>query len=82
GQVLARFDPSDPDIALQRAAPNRAHTVRQARGPFSNVDGHRAQVATRKVALPKAEADYKRRKNPDDDGAISQEAVADARAAP
>lgn len=63
GQELVRFDPSDADIALQRAEANLAHTVRQVRGLFSNVDGYRAEVATRKVALAKAEADYKRRKN-------------------
>ncbi|HBO3366962.1 TPA: HlyD family secretion protein [Pseudomonas aeruginosa] len=53
--------------------------VRQVRGLFSNVDGYRAEVATRKVALAKAEADYKRRKNLADDGAISQEELAHAR---
>ena len=79
GQELVRFDPSDADIALQRAEANLAHTVRQVRGLFSNVDGYRAEVATRKVALAKAEADYKRRKNLADDGAISQEELAHAR---
>ncbi|MGA4816347.1 efflux RND transporter periplasmic adaptor subunit [Pseudomonas aeruginosa] len=63
----------------QRAEANLAHTVRQVRGLFSNVDGYRAEVATRKVALAKAEADYKRRKNLADDGAISQEELAHAR---
>ncbi|HBO0194928.1 TPA: efflux RND transporter periplasmic adaptor subunit [Pseudomonas aeruginosa] len=44
GQELVRFDPSDADIALQRAEANLAHTVRQVRGLFSNVDGYRALV--------------------------------------
>ncbi len=79
GQVLVKFDPSDADIALQQAEANLAHTVRQVRGLFSNVDGYQAEVAARKVALAKAEADFKRRQNLANDGAISQEELAHAR---
>ncbi|MCY1264062.1 Multidrug export protein EmrA [compost metagenome] len=79
GQVLVRFDPSDADIALQQAEANLARSVRQVRGLFSNVKGNKADVAAKKVALTKAEADYKRRKNLADDGAISQEELAHAR---
>ncbi|PJI46675.1 MAG: EmrA/EmrK family multidrug efflux transporter periplasmic adaptor subunit [Pseudomonas sp.] len=79
GQVLVKFDPSDADIALQQAEANLARTVRQVRGLFSNVDGYKADVAAKKVALTKAEADFKRRQNLANDGAISQEELAHAR---
>ncbi|MCY1392819.1 Multidrug export protein EmrA [compost metagenome] len=79
GQVLVKFDPSDADIALQQAEANLARTVRQVRGLFSNVNGNKADVAAKKVALAKAEADYKRRQNLANDGAISQEELAHAR---
>ncbi|MCG8910858.1 efflux RND transporter periplasmic adaptor subunit [Pseudomonas sp. DP-17] len=79
GQVLVKFDPSDADIALQQAEANLARTVRQVRGLFSNVDGYKADVATKKVDLAKAEADFKRRQNLANDGAISQEELAHAR---
>ncbi|MBB4863004.1 membrane fusion protein (multidrug efflux system) [Pseudomonas nitritireducens] len=79
GQVLVKFDPSDADIALQQAEANLARTVRQVRGLFSNVDGYKADVAAKKVALTKAEADFKRRQNLASDGAISQEELAHAR---
>ncbi|MED5611573.1 efflux RND transporter periplasmic adaptor subunit [Pseudomonas sp. JH-2] len=79
GQVLVKFDPSDADVALQQAEANLARTVRQVRGLFSNVDGYKADVAAKKVALAKAEADFKRRQNLANDGAISQEELAHAR---
>jgi len=79
GQVLVKFDPSDADIALQQAEATLARTVRQVRGLFSNVDGYKADVAAKKVALAKAEADFKRRQNLANDGAISQEELAHAR---
>ncbi|WP_315808297.1 efflux RND transporter periplasmic adaptor subunit [Pseudomonas sp. C9-3] len=79
GQVLVKFDPSDADIALQQAEANLARTVRQVRGLFSNVDGYKADVAAKKVALTKAVADFKRRQHLASDGAISQEELAHAR---
>ncbi|SDI37592.1 HlyD family secretion protein [Pseudomonas panipatensis] len=79
GQVLVKFDPSDADIALQQAEANLARAVRQVRGLFSNVDGYKADVAAKKVALAKAEADFKRRQNLANVGAISQEELAHAR---
>ncbi|PWU27818.1 EmrA/EmrK family multidrug efflux transporter periplasmic adaptor subunit [Pseudomonas sp. RW407] len=79
GQVLVKFDPSDADVALQQAEANLARTVRQVRGLFSNVDGYKADVAAKKVALAKAEADFKRRQNLANDGAISREELAHAR---
>ncbi|UXJ53058.1 HlyD family secretion protein [Pseudomonas citronellolis] len=79
GQVLVKFDPSDADVALQQAEANLARTVRQVRGLFSNVDGYKADVAAKKVALAKAEADFKRRQHLADDGAISREELAHAR---
>ncbi|MBM7061760.1 efflux RND transporter periplasmic adaptor subunit [Pseudomonas sp. UL073] len=78
GQVLVKFDSSDADVGVQQAEANLARTVRQVRGLFSNVDGYKAEVATKKVALDKAKADYARRRNLAKDGAISQEELAHA----
>ncbi|AYC33128.1 HlyD family efflux transporter periplasmic adaptor subunit [Pseudomonas cavernae] len=78
GQELVKFDPSDAEIGVQQAEANLARSVRQVRGLFSNVDGLKAEVAAKKVALDKAKADYARRKNLAKDGAISQEELAHA----
>ncbi|BBP82049.1 multidrug resistance protein [Pseudomonas sp. Pc102] len=79
GQVLVRFDPSDAEIGLQQAEANLARTVRQVRGLYNSVDGYKAEVAAKKIALQKARADFDRRRNLAKDGAISQEELAHAR---
>ncbi|UVE16102.1 efflux RND transporter periplasmic adaptor subunit [Pseudomonas sp. LS44] len=78
GQVLVKFDPSDAEISVQEAEANLARSVRQVRGLFSNVDGLKADMAARKVSLEKAKADFARRKNLAQDGAISREELAHA----
>jgi len=79
GEVLVRFDPSDADVALAEARANLANTVRKVRGLYSNVNGVRADMAARKVAVDKARADYLRRRDLARSGAISAEELAHAR---
>ncbi|TLY51611.1 MAG: HlyD family efflux transporter periplasmic adaptor subunit [Gammaproteobacteria bacterium] len=78
GDVLVEIDGSDARIALQQAEANLAHTVRQVRGWYSNAEGGQAVVATQRVALDRARADYTRRKDLAASGAISAEELAHA----
>lgn len=79
GQVLVQFDPNDAEVGLQSAQANLAHTVRQVRGLYSNVDGMRAQVNAQEAEVQKAQENYNRRKNLAAGGAISQEELSHAR---
>ncbi|WP_434700046.1 HlyD family efflux transporter periplasmic adaptor subunit [Pseudomonas sp. D1-1] len=79
GQVLVQFDPNDAEVALQSAQANLAHTVRQVRGLYSNVDGMKAQVHAQEAEVQKARENYNRRKNLAAGGAISQEELSHAR---
>jgi len=78
GDVLVKLDPADADIALQQARANLANTVRKVRGLYSNVSGAQAEVAVRKVAVDKAQADYNRRRDLAKSGAISAEELSHA----
>lgn len=78
GQALVWLDPSDTQVALQSAEANLARTVRQVRGLFSNVDGYKAQVASRRVEVQRAKADFERRGRLAKSGAISREELAHA----
>ncbi|RDI99048.1 HlyD family efflux transporter periplasmic adaptor subunit [Dyella solisilvae] len=73
GDVLVKLDPADADVALAQAKANLASTVRKVRGLYSNVSGAQADVAARKVAVEKAQADYDRRRDLAKSGAISAE---------
>lgn len=79
GDVLVTLDKADADVALQNAAANLANTVRKVRGLYSAVSGAQADVAVRKVALQKAQADYERRVSLASSGAISAEELSHAR---
>ena len=79
GQVLLKFDPNDSEVSLQSAEANLARTVRQVRGLYSNVDGLKAQVASQKAAVQKAQENFNRRKTLAASGAISQEELSHAR---
>ncbi|MBD1552358.1 HlyD family efflux transporter periplasmic adaptor subunit [Pseudomonas typographi] len=79
GQTLITLDPADARIALQSAQANLARTVRQVRGYYTNVDAQRAQVASRKADVQRAQDNYNRRKNLAAGGAISQEELSHAR---
>ena len=78
GQVLIQLDPSDADVMVAEAKANLANTVRKVRGLYSNVDGAKADVAQRQVALQKARADYNRRRELAKSGAISAEELSHA----
>jgi membrane fusion protein, multidrug efflux system len=78
GDVLVKLDPADADVALQQAKANLASTVRKVRGLYSNVSGAQADVAARKVAVDKAQADYNRRRDLAKSGAISAEELSHA----
>ena len=79
GQVLLRFDPSDGEVALQASEAKLAHTVRQVRGLYSNVDALKAQMQARQAELKKARENYNRRKVLADSGAISAEELSHSR---
>ncbi|MFP8966541.1 efflux RND transporter periplasmic adaptor subunit [Pokkaliibacter sp. CJK22405] len=79
GQTLVQLDPSDSEVQLQSAEAELAHTVRQVRGLYSNVDGYKAQVSEKQVEVQRAEADYARRLKLSKGGAISKEDLAHAR---
>ncbi|WP_437882285.1 efflux RND transporter periplasmic adaptor subunit [Pseudomonas sp. LRF_L74] len=78
GQPLVWLDPSDTQVALESAEANLAKSVRQVRGLYSNVDSYKAQVASRKVDVERARADYQRRAKLASTGAISREELAHA----
>ena len=79
GQVLIKLDPSNTEVALAEARANLASTVRKVRGLYSTVSGAQADVAARKVAVQKAQADFNRRRDLAKSGAISAEELAHAR---
>ncbi len=78
GDVLVKLDQANADVALAEAKANLANTVRKVRGLYSNVNGARALVAARKVAVTRARADYQRRVALAKSGAISAEELAHA----
>ncbi|MHA6205756.1 efflux RND transporter periplasmic adaptor subunit [Dyella soli] len=78
GDVLVRLDPADADVALAQAKANLASTVRKVRGLYSNMTGAQADVAARKVAVDKAQADFNRRRDLARTGAISAEELSHA----
>jgi membrane fusion protein (multidrug efflux system) len=79
GQVLVQLDPSDAEVMVAEAKANLANTVRKVRGLYASVDGAKADVAQRVVALQKARADYNRRRELAKSGAISAEELSHAR---
>lgn len=79
GQPLVWLDPADTQVAQQSAEANLARTVRQVRGLYSNVDSYKAQVASRRIDVQRAQADYQRRVALASKGAISREELAHAR---
>jgi membrane fusion protein, multidrug efflux system len=78
GDVLVKLDPADADVALAQAKANLGSTVRRVRGLYSNVSGAQAEVAVRKVAVDKAQADFNRRRDLAKTGAISAEELSHA----
>ncbi|MFC4526090.1 efflux RND transporter periplasmic adaptor subunit [Dyella halodurans] len=78
GDILVKLDPADADVALAQAKASLASTVRKVRGLYSNVTGAQAEVAARKIAVDKAQADYNRRRDLAKTGAISAEELSHA----
>lgn len=78
GDTLVSFDPSDSQLALDRAASNLANVVRKVRGLYSATSGSKAEMAVRQATLDKARADYQRRRALAGSGAISHEELAHA----
>ncbi|HEX7341952.1 MAG TPA: HlyD family efflux transporter periplasmic adaptor subunit [Rhodanobacteraceae bacterium] len=79
GQVLVKLDPSNTEVALSAAEAGLAQAVRKVRGLYNNVAAAKAEVDARKVALDKAESDYRRRRGLARTGAIPAEVLAHAR---
>jgi membrane fusion protein, multidrug efflux system len=78
GQELVRLDATDYRIALQDAEQQLARTVRQTRTIFANRDQLTAVVAQRRADLARAQADFDRRKNLTQSGAVSGEELGHA----
>ncbi len=73
GQPLVHLDPTDAEVALQRAEAGLARTVRQVRNLFATTDALRANVQVRRTELAKVQSDYERRARLARTGAISRE---------
>lgn len=73
GQVVVKLDPSDMDVALQRAQAVLAETVRQVRQHFENAERAQATLILRNADLMKAQLDLKRRTGLVGENAVSRE---------
>jgi membrane fusion protein (multidrug efflux system) len=79
GQMLVQFDSSDSQAALAQTEATLARTVRQVRGLYNGIDSSQALMATRRVELERARADFARRQGLAGTGAVSSEELAHAR---
>ncbi|HEY2068425.1 MAG TPA: efflux RND transporter periplasmic adaptor subunit [Rhizomicrobium sp.] len=77
GQLLIELDPIKPQVAMEAAEADLAHTVRQVRTDFSKVSQARAQLNAAQVALTQAQHDYRRRASAGN--AVSAEELGHAR---
>ena len=75
GEVLVRFDPTDAQTALNRAASALAQSVRQVRQQRAMAGQYTALVASRQIELSRAEADLARRSPLVAEQAIASEEV-------
>lgn len=73
GQTIVKLDPSDFEIALQRAQANLGQTVRQVRQYFEKAEQAQATLILRNADLMKAQLDLKRRVGLVGERAISRE---------
>jgi membrane fusion protein (multidrug efflux system) len=81
GQVLVKLDPTDGEVALEKAKSTLANAVRQVRQQTEMASQYDSAIASRKTDLAQAEADLKRRQPLLADKAIAPEEVAHAREA-
>ena len=72
-QILLELDPADAQIAMSNADARLAGAVREVRTRFATAEQLRAQIAEREIELKRAQADYGRRSNLLQDGAVSSE---------
>jgi membrane fusion protein (multidrug efflux system) len=72
-QTLLKLDPADAQIAMSNADARLAGAVREVRTRFATAEQLRAQIAEREIELKRAQADYGRRSNLLQDGAVSSE---------
>lgn len=79
GDPLLWLDSADADVALKRATANLATTVRHVAALYAQRRQLQALVASKRIALDKATADYQRRRGLVEDGSISQETLAHSR---
>ena len=61
GQVLVRLDPIDAETGLARSASALGQIVRQVRQERANADQFDSMIATRKLELARAQADFAKR---------------------
>jgi membrane fusion protein, multidrug efflux system len=81
GDVLAVIDPSDANLALQRAEADYRRTLQRVRQYFAQEASAAAQVRAREADLSRAALDYSRRRELAATGAISAEELTATRAA-
>jgi membrane fusion protein (multidrug efflux system) len=72
-QPLLQLDPADAQVAMGNAEANLARAVRQVRTQFATAEQLRAAIADRRIALQRAQDDYRRRSGLVADGAVSGE---------
>ncbi|MGA9853110.1 MAG: efflux RND transporter periplasmic adaptor subunit [Gammaproteobacteria bacterium] len=63
GGPVVRLDPTDAQIALQKAEANLAQVVRRVRGLYANTRELRSAVRNRQLAVNQALDDYRRAQN-------------------
>jgi membrane fusion protein (multidrug efflux system) len=73
GQAIVKLDPTDFEVALQRAKANLGETVRQVRQYFENAAQAQATLIVRNADLMKAQLDLKRRIGLVGERAVSRE---------
>jgi membrane fusion protein (multidrug efflux system) len=79
GQLLARLDPADAQVAITGAEAQLARAVRNVRGLFAQREQLQAQIAQRVSDLKRAQDDLDRRQGLLSDGAVSGEELSHSR---
>uniref|UniRef100_A6VWU7 Secretion protein HlyD family protein n=1 Tax=Marinomonas sp. (strain MWYL1) TaxID=400668 RepID=A6VWU7_MARMS len=71
--LLVQVNPVDAKLALEQAEANLASTIRAVRNDFASLEQQKASVELARIALEKAQQDYKRRVNLKKNNLISNE---------
>jgi membrane fusion protein, multidrug efflux system len=72
-QTLLELDPADAQVALSDAEARLARAVREVRALFATAEQLRALIDDREILFKRAQADYQRRSDLLQDGAVSSE---------